>query len=241
MKYMKYPHRDSVTMPFRNEFLLTSLVQINGHHIANCFCVTCRNRKKGEISVGMTQEELSEVYFHQVSRDENIRLNSYFIDTMKKIIHGKAHYDSCLRDTHYRYFGRWLSNEPSFSHLTESEKERFSRKMNQVNAVFNDWETIVSNLTDERMVNIDARKFSIYQFYRARMLHWCIDHNELHRNPGRHDPENPDYSEDKFRGIMNYIHQSRILEDINHDPSIASAIGRRIQNEMTRLCTQEDP
>ena len=115
--------------------------------------------------------------------------------------------------------------------------KKFVKEIRMVRKVFRDWDYIVTNLTDVRMTNIDVKKFSINQLYRARKLSWCIDYNELNRTPGRQDPENPSYSEEKYLSILRFVHSIGILNDAEYDPVIASCIGRRLQNDLTTMCS----
>ena len=230
--------RDTVfNMVIPNEFLLAG-VSVNGSHVNDCFCLTCRTQKVDEIlHLPVTQNELRETYFRKLVHEEDVQLNMLFKTTMKRIVHGKAYYDLCMRNTHYQYFGWYINNDPMFAHMTEKEKTRFCKKINEVKLVFRDWEQIVTNLTDHRMSNIDARKFSVHQFFQARKLDWCINYNEIHRNPGRNDEDNPTYSEDKYRQILQFIHRTGILADIDHDPVIGSLLGRRLQSDITKMCS----
>ena len=86
------------------------------------------------------------------------------------------------------------------------------------------------------MINIDARKFSIHQFYMARKIGWCVQYNEMHRNPGHHDPENPEYPEEKVQSILNFIRSTGIYQDIDNDPTVAAKIGGRIMSVMITDC-----
>ena len=104
-----------------------------------------------------------------------------------------------------------------------------------LNLVYQDWEKIVSNLTDSRMTRCDARTFSIHKFYLARNISWCLDVNEIERNPGILDEEGTVYSENKYRNILQYISNSGILDDIDFDEQMTSMLGRRLQRDVNKI------
>ena len=107
--------------------------------------------------------------------------------------------------------------------------------MKHANTVFDKWDTIVENLTDNRLTYIDARRFSIGQFWKARHLSWCLTHNESLRleAQGRSEGDKP-YPEDKYQMIFQQIINSGILDDVDNDPQTAACIGRRLQSDMVR-------
>ena len=51
-------------------------------------------------------------------------------------------------------------------------------------------ETIVRNLTDDRITEVDARSFSLGLFYEARSETWCLNYNETIRR--KKSGEKPD-------------------------------------------------
>ena len=91
---------------------------------------------------------------------------------------GNAYKRKCLDVTGYRYFRSCCKHEPQFAGLSDKELSKFCDKVNEACWVFDNWEKIVSNLTDERMVEIDARTLSVPQLYLARNIEWCLALNE---------------------------------------------------------------
>ena len=83
------------------------------------------------------------------------------------------------------------------------------------------------------MDQIDARRFSIRQFYLAKKISWCLEYNESLRIKGK-AKNNVPYPEDKYNDILQYIIASGILDDVDNDPQIAASIGGRIQSDMVR-------
>ena len=140
-----------------------------------------------------------------------------------------------MLDTGYRYFKAWAKREPTLSHLTPKELARFCDKVNEASNVYTCWDTIVSNLTDDRMTEIDARRLSVHQFYMCKSIEWCLSYNEsLRRKSGWND--DPVYSEEKYAAIFENIVASGILEDVDNNPQVAAIIGGHLQSNMVRLC-----
>ena len=96
----------------------------------------------------------------------------------------KAYKDACLRNTPYTEFGWWLRTEPRYAGVDQKIRTKFCVEVNRADSVFNDWDLIVQNLTDPQITHLDARKFSIDMFYRARSMNWCLNQNELKRSAG---------------------------------------------------------
>ena len=88
------------------------------------------------------------------------------------------------------------------------------------------------NLTDTRLSHIDARRFSIDSFYRARNLNWCLNQNDLLRRRGDADKV---YEEHKYQSIIHFIISTDILLDIEHDDLLTSMLGRRIQRDLMKI------
>ena len=116
--------------------------------------------------------------------------------------------------------------------LDKKVRDKFSREVNEIDLVYQGWNQIVSNLTDPRLMHVDARKFSINQFYCARNQEWCLNNNDMMRDGGEDDII---YEEHKYQRIIRYIIQSGILDDIDHDDQLTSMLGRRIQRDLMRI------
>ena len=224
-------------MAVPNAFLL-NIVSVNGNHLPQCFCVRCRAAKLTEIeSQGFGREALFTKAFHDLELTDEQRLNKLFSNRKQKILYGKAYIDSCLYpNTRYERWGCWAKKQPQFARLTGKRFDQLCAEVMEITAVYNKWEKICDNLTDPRMVYIDARKLSIHYLYRSIQWHNCISYNEELRCPGHHDPDNPEYPELEYRRIMNFIETTGIYDLIEKDPIIAAKIGKRIKGEMIKKC-----
>ena len=221
-------------MVLQNEFLLNLAAQAHDHVVDGCFCEACRNFRLQQIlDFGYTKDQLHNLFTNRLVAKENTRLDRLFKCTLLQIVHGKAYKLTCLENTNYTYFKSWAKTQQDFAHLSEKELNKFCYKGNEACDVFNSWAKIVDNLTDERMDQIDARRFSIRQFYLAKKITWCLEYNESLRIKGMAKNDLP-YPEDKFNDILQYIFATGILDDINNNPQIAASIGGRIQSDMVR-------
>ena len=167
--------------------------------------------------------------------------DAVFKATKKQIVHGKVYKEECLSDNTYKYFKSWAKNQPEYQPLLRENKKEFERHCADVNEAtycFDNWELIVSNLTDKRMSSIDARNFSVSKFYRASNIDWCLEYNEKVRRKERSQGRLP-YSQGQIDDIFQHIIRSGIFDDIDHDPKLAAGIGDRLQRKMTSYCRRK--
>ena len=225
-------HSDHDTMA--NHILLPK-IRNNGQHLRLCFCDPCRNSRYRDLFTSLTADQLYQLTFVQMARTEEIRLNNLLQGTLRMIVAGKAYKDLCLRNTHYHDFGWWLRSQPNYMGMDPKSRTKFCRLVNQIDSVYTGWDTIVSNLTDPRITHLDARRFSIDSFYRARNLDWCLNENELKRGRGDADIV---YEEFKYQRILHYIITTGILVDIDHDAVLTSMLGRRLQRDLMQISAE---
>ena len=213
-------------MNIPNTFLL-------GHVEVHCFCQRCRHERY-EIIVGnnYTNNRLRQLFTNDLVIEEEEKLDLLHHSTLEKILYGKVFMDSSLNQAGKKYFRPWAKRH--YPHLTKEKLDEFVSNVKRASTAFDKWDTIVENLTDSRLSYIDARRFSVYHFWRARHLTWCITFNEALRSKGKNDGEKP-YPEDKYQLILQQIINSGILSDIENEPQTASCIGGRLQRDMVRL------
>ena len=215
-----------------NQFL------INTSHEEFCFCVNCRNRKCAEImGTTVTRDTLFEAFLNGIPRDDDEHLNEIFKNTLIKITVGVVYKHRCLANTRYSSFGAWLGAQPQGAY-GNINKARLCDRITHVTYVFRDWDTIVHNLTNPQMVNIDARKFSIYQFYRARTFSWCVNYNNMHGTTSRGESERPEYDETKYLAVLNLVRTSQLLEDVSKSTEQAKLIASRFNKDLQNMCME---
>lgn len=92
--------------------------------------------------------------------------------------------DSCLNGTDYVQFKSWASLQPVYEEYVHGNKKRqkeFGDRCQLINdcaIVYESWEDIAKNLTDESMTYLKARTFSVNRFRRAKSWVWCVGENE---------------------------------------------------------------
>ena len=104
-----------------------------------------------------------------------------------------------------------------------------------MHAVFVHWETIVRNLTDDRIISINARRLSLDQLYEAISINWCLDQDEMLR-PSGDVPDELAYEENEYRRILEFITETGILQDIGHDAKQCARLSRRLQRDLGKIC-----
>ena len=202
-----YIHIPDFMMVVPNQFMLNSTLSVD---------TIMRN--------GHSNNELYDYFIWELEEKEEVRLHKLYETTLQKIVYGKAYKLSCLLNTRYKYFKSWAKDQPRFARLPMEEFNRICSRVNQASAIYDKWDTIVKNLTDRRMMHIDARRLSIGQLEDAKDFSWCLRHNEGNRKKGKHDGDTP-YPLDKYDQIFQDILRTGIMDDIDHDPSIAAIIG----------------
>lgn len=203
------------------------------HHQSISFCINCRHHKLYELrQQGLTRGQLERLFLSEA--EEYRRLNSLFAETLNKVIRGECFRQECLNGTAYDSFGWWMRSQPQYQHLTEIERKRIRKQVNYAHKVFIDWDIIVENLTDDDITNIEPRKLSLEQLYKARSEEWCYDYDEFLRAPGN-VPDVLQYSEDKYKTIIRFILESGIVNDIGNDSKQVAMLGRRIQRDINKI------
>ena len=204
-------------LSFTSAMALPNNILINTSHAEYCFCVDCRNRKCAQI-IGTT-----------VRQD-----TLFFKNTLIKITVGVAYKHRCLQNTRYSSFGAWLASQPqgAFGNI---DTARLCSRITQVTYVFQDWDTIVHNLTNPQMVNIDARRFSIEQFYCARNFNWC---ERTNGNPPRGINERPEYDERKYKAVIDLVRSSELLQDVSKSSEQAKLIAMRFRKDLQDMCLE---
>ena len=216
-----------------NGFLLITAVGGNIIHGPTCFCTDCRqNRLRDVLNSGLTIQELYNRCFIELVEKEDNRLNRLFSTTLNRIVTGKAYMDQCLAGSGYRMFGWWAKQAPQFRHLSAEERKSFVAKVNEINQVYNKWDTIANNLTDNRIVYLDARKLSVNQLYRAKEMSWCLQQNELNKPVGRRNEGEPGYPEDMYQIMLQAAWNTGLFDHVGHDTQVVAAIGARFQRDV---------
>ena len=209
---------------------------------ARCFCLPCRTRKLEEVSLLGTQrgtDWLQRTCLDTLPIGRARRSNKVFESTLQQILCAKAYKEACLNGSGYLYWKSWAKHQPQFQNIhSKQEKKRFEQDasfIREANYVYQNWDKIVDNLTDQRMSSIDARTFSVNYFYRSTNIEWCLSYNETVRPKVKLDEnEELPYSQAKLDDIFSYMITTGIFEDIKYDPKLAAGIGESLKLRMTR-------
>ena len=218
---------------FPNLFLSETL------HNAECFCPPCRQRNVAAIN-DKREASLRQRLVDDLAQERQARSSALFEVTKQQILYGKLYKDICMANTRLKYFKCWAKKQPVYQRFVNGDKERkqeFNKHCQLVNEsayCFDNWELIVSNLTDRRMTSIDARSFSVAYFASAGSIDWCLEYNEKVRKSG--SSKERLYSRDQVDAIFQQIVASGILDDIEHNEQVAASIGNQLQRKMVAYC-----
>ena len=180
--------------------------------------------------------QLFHLFHDLLSAKSDSRLDKYHESVLDLIVSGYAYKKSCLDNSGFLTFKPWAKGQAIFEDWTPKDFNAFCADVNEASKVFEHWNQIVSNLTDRRMTYIDARRFSVNFFYRAKEIDWCLIRNEQNRPKGNRRGEEPLYTADKYNALFQSILASGILDDIEHEPCAASMLGGRLQSDLVRHC-----
>ena len=222
-------------MALQNGFLV-NLIQ-HDQVMVHCFCDLCRRLRLQKVNNdaltrGQMYFRLINILPHRINED----LNKCFADTLDVITCGKAYKDKCLGGTVFTYFKPWAKREPQFADYPEKDFDSLCHKVNECSWIFDNWDKITANLMDPRMPDVDARRLSVSQLYKAKSIDWCVQLNDTLRRKTKRTGDNPLYDSQKFADIFQNIIDSGIMADIEHNPSVAAGIGGRLQTAMISYC-----
>ena len=131
------------------------------------FCETCRQNKLNELHLdGMTRGELEEQFMSEA--EEYRRLNRLFEETLYRVICGEAF----RRNTYYNSFGWWMRSQQQYETWSDDRKKKLMDQVKYAHTVYTQWDIILRNLVNDDITNIDARKLSLEQLFKARSEQW---------------------------------------------------------------------
>ena len=221
-------------MASNNFFLVSFRDHANQNSYADdCFCKFCRNLRVVANS-GMDLRELNRLFSRTLPGEQSVQLNRYHCTVLEQIAAGKTFKNLALSDGEYVYLKCWAKNRDPWKSWEEKHRNKFVRQVNIAALVYDKWDIIVSNLTDIRMTEIDARNFSITMFYEAREITWCLNYNEQLRLRKNNGEKLNLYSEDLYQAVKKSIFDSGILAGMTrpNDPHIAAMVMKRLFNEV---------
>ena len=130
--------------------------------------------------------------------------------------------------------GVWLRRN---TRLNGKERARVTEKVRHAYAVFRDWETIVFNLTNQALTDVDCRDFTVKKFYQARSFSWCLkQQNENSGVTGTSNDPTEEYDQQKFSNIVEHICRTKILDDVSFDEDQASLISKNLGTALLEMC-----
>lgn len=230
-------HNIETTSP--NHFL-----SLQDHDHATCFCERCRSGKLNLLA-NKTIQRLRRDVLTTLPTQKNVKENSVFETTLQEIVNGKEYKDRCLTGTRYSNFGSWAKKQPMYHRFAHSESYARKKEFTDHCAYINDaaicyenWDEIVSNLTDRRMTHINARSFPVENFAHAKSLEWCLSHNIKCGGKRLDDGQTPldIYNQSDVARIFGKIVDDGILEQMEYDPKTCASFAHQLTLKMIRYC-----
>ena len=174
-------------MPAQNGFLLTCNRVINLN--ANCLCSeACRNECIERMVAVRTEESLHQEY-RAIENFEEEHLNDMWDLKVQHIITGYSFYRKCTNYAGLQSFGPSLNHIPSMRNMQQ-------RNRTLIKGIYENWNTIVNNVTHHSMLYVDVRKFSLADLSEAVNFPWVKNYNDQHKpkEPSIQDPSSPVFS-----------------------------------------------
>ena len=115
-----------------------------------------------------------------------------------------------------------------------------AERINESAWIFDNIVIIDDNLSLVRQdVNIDIRRLSLNQLFRAKNLNWCHQYAaSLARKSNK--PANLLYSDEQFELLMAKVMTDRCFQAVDGNPTNVASLGARIQGALLRRM-RKDP
>ena len=128
-----------------------------------------------------------------------------------------------------------MRNYEPYQLLSVRKQKELQKQTTYVNKIYQDWSRIVANCTNPLMENIDVRRFSIYQLYRARSFTWVDDLNSKHSET-RPPPIVRGYPLYMVDNILENVEGSTnlLLNHVNRNIDQLKLVGMDITNALIR-------
>ena len=122
-----------------------------------------------------------------------------------------------------------MNDFPFYMAMTQPQRTKLCRYVNQIKRVFQKWPDIVNNLTHAAMIHVDVRRFSISALESSKDFNWVMNYNLSHGpNLGRPPPPVSQFSTQKIDNILRNIERTGILDDVNYDEEQIKLIGKAL-------------
>ena len=217
-----------------NSVLLLCSRATAGH----CLCSEqCRQQSVEDMVLHRQEDALSDE-FASVINFEQEHLNDLWRVTVQKLVTGYSLYVKATRRSLGTSFGPAMNNVPVYMAMTEEERKRLCRNVNEIKRVWQKWPDIVINLTHPAMIYVDVRRFSITALESSKDFNWVMKYNISHGpNKGRPVDPAPQFSTQKIDNILTSIDNTGILDDINYDEEQIKLIGKALLEGMIERST----
>ena len=149
------------------------------------------------------------------------QLNDLWDTTIRTVLNGQALYEKVTQHTGLVSFGRALDHYPDLSNLGRSQKKKLCKTVSIIKGVYERWPMVVTNLTHVDMVNVDARKLSIYELAECHKFAFVSKYNDSHNvttPKKRKRKAEPAYKKEHIQRLLIAIQSTGVLAEFNYDP-----------------------
>ena len=205
------------------------------NHPRTCFCIRCRavevadihDRYIPNVDDQRMLNELRHMMITVLPRRLSLAQDRVFEITRKLIVHGKIYKEAALKNGDYTLFKCWAKTQPYYQQFingnkqTKKEFDKHCQYVNDCAFVYDNWDKIVHNLTNESLTNLNARTFAVGKFREAVDFNWCISKNERARTgtAPRRQGEQLWTSDDVTEAAIHILNVARLDEADRHQTS----------------------
>ena len=175
--------------------------------------------------------ELKDIVSRFSNRTERLK-NDKFKSNLDTIVSCVAFKRSCGMGV-----GKWMGIH--CTHWGQRKRSRIIELCRFSAGIFMNWESIIHNITNSAMVEVDAKEFGLRKLYDARSLDWCLAkqrQNSSRKSTTKLDKPHQEYDERKHINILQKIKDEQILNNVNFDQDQADLIADRIKEDLKDIC-----
>ena len=164
----------------------------------------------------------------QLHRDINDENDRRWETLLRTVVNCVALQRSCGQGV-----GVWLRrNHPDW---TEKQRKRLTEMVTFSKGIYNEWGSIVENLTQPKMLLVNPKLFTLRKLYNSRNESWCErERRQVEKKAagtGRTIVQQ-EYDQTKFEEVVQGIIRNDIMADVSHDSEQLDHFVRQLKSRL---------
>ena len=162
---------------------------------------------------------------------EESALDALFHNIVQRVTIGYAWLMRALERSRKKTFLPAVRHSREWRQLPTPVQKVVHRNIRLIKKIYEKWDTIVHNVTQQSMIYVDVRRFSLYQLSRSCSFTWVKQYNKNHAPK---DTRRPDkiYTNQMVDDIVHNVAGAteRVLDAVDGDEDQIKMIGKDITN-----------